>query len=340
MMLTKEQYLEQAARRFGRDNPERTDLEHWVEMVRSGESAYAAAVRYLGEAALAAAFERAEPGWSFDRFGMSRTRLPDGRIACVAGEHEDHYDPDFCIYNDAIVLGPGDEVAIYSYPRDVFPPTDFHTATLVGNRVFLIGCLGYGFRRYGATPVYALDLATMAIAPVRTDGQAPGWIHRHRARLDRDGRSIRVSGGMIIRRADADDEAHDANERVFRLDVHTGRWAAFEGEWLDPPAPRVDWPPGWQPIATSQDARFVADGLALSVRPDNPLFADDYEPVAKAGESALAVLLRSRDDPEEFLVSEGPTWCGRTDESLKFETYRGIDTWLAAARRRGEWWWD
>jgi hypothetical protein len=46
--VTRELYLEQAARRFGRGNPERLDLEHWIEMVRSGESAHAAAVDTLG----------------------------------------------------------------------------------------------------------------------------------------------------------------------------------------------------------------------------------------------------------------------------------------------------
>jgi len=28
-----------------------------------------------------------------------RNQLPDGRLVSVGGEHEDYYDPDFCIYN-------------------------------------------------------------------------------------------------------------------------------------------------------------------------------------------------------------------------------------------------
>jgi len=40
-----------------------------------------------------------QPIWCFKRVGNTRTRLPDGRIICVGGEHEDFYDPDFCIYN-------------------------------------------------------------------------------------------------------------------------------------------------------------------------------------------------------------------------------------------------
>jgi len=34
-----------------------------------------------------------------DRFGLSRTTLPDGREVLTAGEQEDFYAPDFSIYN-------------------------------------------------------------------------------------------------------------------------------------------------------------------------------------------------------------------------------------------------
>lgn len=40
------------------------------------------------------------PVWCFNRFGATRTKLPDGRTVCIGGEHEDFYDPDFYIYND------------------------------------------------------------------------------------------------------------------------------------------------------------------------------------------------------------------------------------------------
>ena len=57
--------------------------------------------------------------------GQSQTELPDGRLICVAGEHEDSYDPDFHIYNDVVVFDPSGEYEIYGYPQNVFPPTDF-----------------------------------------------------------------------------------------------------------------------------------------------------------------------------------------------------------------------
>ena len=46
----------------------------------------------------------ADPVWTFERFGATRTRLPDGRLVCIGGEHEDGYDPDFCIYNGEVIL--------------------------------------------------------------------------------------------------------------------------------------------------------------------------------------------------------------------------------------------
>jgi hypothetical protein len=36
----------------------------------------------------------------------SLTLLPDGRAIQIGGEHEDYYDPDFCIYNDVFVHEP------------------------------------------------------------------------------------------------------------------------------------------------------------------------------------------------------------------------------------------
>ena len=111
------------------------------------------------------------PVWCFTRFGMTQTYLPDGRLICIGGEHEDSYDPDFQIYNDVIVIenphmvpvfymytlpipenfplgrkqndvrsnpkilgtsNPND-ITIYGYPEHIFPPIDFHTATYVSH---------------------------------------------------------------------------------------------------------------------------------------------------------------------------------------------------------------
>ena len=97
-------------------------------------------------------------GWCARRFGQSLTLLPDGRAIQIGGEHEDFYDSDFCIYNDEFVHHPDDRIDIFCYPEEVFPPTDFHTATLIGDSIYIIGGLGYqGQRQFGETPVYRLD---------------------------------------------------------------------------------------------------------------------------------------------------------------------------------------
>ena len=163
------------------------------------------------------------PIWCAQRFGQSITFLPDGRIVQVTGEHEDGYDPDFCIYNDVFVHAPKGDVAIYGYPESVFPPTDFHTATLIGDNIYLIGSLGYpGTRQYGKTLVYRLDTTTLQIERVETSGNEPGWIYKHRA-ISSTPHEIRIFGGEILSSAD-DREAHSNNSKAFILDIERRVW--------------------------------------------------------------------------------------------------------------------
>ena len=190
-----ELFLEWRSPRWGDSNPERMNNPAWEWLVRSRLNAYQANERMGGPNPMDAG-----PGWCFDRFGQTSTELPDGRIVFIAGEHEDHYDPDFYIYNDVVVQHPDGALDIFGYPRDVFPPTDFHSATLVGNRIIIIGNLGYQQeRRPGSTPVFALDLDTWTISSVLTHGAPPGWIHKHEARLSDDGASILIQHGEMDR---------------------------------------------------------------------------------------------------------------------------------------------
>ncbi len=99
--------------------------------------------------------------------------LPDGCIILIGGEYEDFYDPDFCIYNDVTVIHPDESIDTYSYPKAIFPPTDFHTATLVGTstdaHIIIVGSLGYlEDRQYSHTPVYCLNLNNFKIQQVAT----------------------------------------------------------------------------------------------------------------------------------------------------------------------------
>ena len=154
--------------------------------------------------------------------GATRTPHPEGRMICIAGEHEDHYDPDFCIYNDVVVLDLDGSVAIYGYPADVFPPTDFHSATLIGDRVIMIGRLGYtGERHPGVTPVMVLDLTTYQIRELPSHGELPGWIFGHEAELRPEGITIR--GGEVIEEVDGEERIR-RNFDDFMYEPATGHW--------------------------------------------------------------------------------------------------------------------
>jgi ankyrin repeat protein len=205
-------------RRFGIRNPDLMNVPFWNAMVRSGVSGYVAA-KHFGLDAL----DPERPVWCADRFGQSMTILADGRIVQIGGEHEDGYDPDFCIYNDVIVHHPDGRFDIYGYPKHDFPPTDFHTATLVGDRIVIIGSVGYpGERLYGTTPVHVLDIATWQIKPLATRGEMPGWIGGHLATLE-SGDRIVINQGKILHQVEGA-ERYDENAGTFVLHLDSAMW--------------------------------------------------------------------------------------------------------------------
>jgi Ankyrin repeats (3 copies) len=207
-----EQYRSGKSQRFGLTNPELMSVDFWRSMVCDSISAWSARQK----------FEESEhsddPIWCFDRFGQSLTELPDGRIIEIGGEHEDSYDPDFCIYNDVVVHDGQGNFQIFGYPQAVFPPTDFHTATLVGDYIYIIGRLGYyQSRNYHQTPVYRLDCRSYQIEPVVTTN-SPGWIYKHRAEYLESG-VIMISGGSI-----EDAKESKENSIEYQLDLETLAW--------------------------------------------------------------------------------------------------------------------
>jgi ankyrin repeat protein len=200
-------------RRFGLRNPERIHESFWEAMIRSGLSAY------QGSSAFGFSGERDSPTWCANRYGQTTTELPDGRVVQIGGEHEDFYDADFCIYNDVFVHAGNGQIEIFGYPEDVFPPTDFHTATLVGEHLYVIGSLGYaGSRRFGETPVFRLDTQSMRMERLTTTGSVPGWIYRHRADLI-DATAICVTGGFCV-----NDGGQVPNTAGFILDLQSLHW--------------------------------------------------------------------------------------------------------------------
>lgn len=226
--VTRDLYLAWRAPRIGTYNPHKLTNPVWLWIANNPErSAWAFNEHFAGPPS----FE-VGPGFCCSRFGQSRTTLPDGRVLAIGGEHEDYYDPDFFIYNDVIVEHPSGQREIYGYPQDAFAPTDFHSATLVGDRVYVIGGLSYADRREpGQTRVYALDVASLAITPVRTVGTPPGWIYQHTAELSADGRSLVVRGGLVIERSHGDADTHSEDEHTvenddtWTLDLESLRWS-------------------------------------------------------------------------------------------------------------------
>src|SRR3984885_4679055 len=208
MEISTELFNQQRRPRFGIANPERMHIAFWEWMIRGSRGF--SEIRNNPQSGgflpghardvLKASPSREEgPVWTFSRYGATRTVLADGRVVCVGGEHEDFYDPDFCIYNDVVVFTPFNQVEIYGYPSEVFPPTDFHTATLVQNRLFVIGSLGYlHARRPGETLVHIVDLSGYEISRMQTSGEMPGWIYEHEASFDPDGFII-IRGGQVVR---------------------------------------------------------------------------------------------------------------------------------------------
>ena len=205
--------------RYGNANPERMAMPFWERMVQNRASAHWARTHFN-----ATYQDTPDPVWCFDRFGMSETVLADGRTVYVGGEHEDFYDPDFFIYNDVVVVDLDGEIDIYGYPKDVFPPTDFHSATPVENYLWIIGCLGYlEERQPGVTPVYRLDYQSFQIEQIHTSGRNPGWISGHQAVYDAENTRIVLTDGHRFE-WNAQQQIYHAVQDIFWLDLPTLSW--------------------------------------------------------------------------------------------------------------------
>ena len=221
-------FLQYRAPRYGICNGEDISSPFHISMIESGESAYGAGEHFK--------FKRSfsDPEWkhiwNVARFGQSTTLLPDGRYVQIGGEHEDYYDPDLFIYNDVIVHTLPDhdgetwQRQVLAYPQDVFPPTDFHSATLVGDDIIVIGGLRYADKRIpGHTSVYALHIPSMQFRTISCTGDAPGWIYKHQAQLIHPG-VIRVFGGTEF----SSPNKHVEMAFAWELDLSTAHWSCMK----------------------------------------------------------------------------------------------------------------
>lgn len=200
---------------FGDANPMEATAPYHLEMLRTGKCSF-----WMREDH---APDLPKPAWTAQRFGQSTTRLPDGGWVKIGGEHEDYYMEDFIIFNDVIVHDAAGNTRVLFYPEAVFPPTDFHSATLVGDYIWIIGNLGHPpQRRPGETPVYRLSLSDFSITRVETSGPGPGWISRHSAHAE--GAEITVSGGNI-----GTEKGYPKTDDAFVLDTSTKTWRRMRG---------------------------------------------------------------------------------------------------------------
>lgn len=245
MKTSRELFDQQRRPRFGNANPERMQLAFWEWMIRgeenlplddeNGLAGFGFRMRegklksgygpYRARDEFKVPLNREDgPIWTFERYGTTRNELPDGRTVCIGGEHEDYYDADFCIYNDVIVLGPEGRIEIYGYPKEIFPPTDFHTASLLNGRIIIVGSLGYMQERHpGYTPVYSLDLSGYHMSEIKTSGEMPGWISEHESVLGSNG-TITIRGGKVIEQKGGKQQ-YRRNFEDYVLDLRSGVWS-------------------------------------------------------------------------------------------------------------------
>lgn len=214
--ISQAEFLTWQVARRGTTNPTKQNNPVWAWLFEEKCNAYIANEIFKGESP----FTR-EAGWCNDRFGQTTTYLPDGRIIYIAGEHEDSYDPDFYIYNDVIVKHPNGELDFYGYPTEVFPPTDFHTATLIDKHIWIIGNLGYWNERKNrqAIPIYKLAIDTLKIEAVCATGESPLAICKHSAAYLPDLGVIQIMGGEIWQ-----GNEHENNNTVWHLNLSTLTW--------------------------------------------------------------------------------------------------------------------
>ncbi|MEQ1933390.1 MAG: hypothetical protein ABL962_05870 [Fimbriimonadaceae bacterium] len=214
--VSREMFDQGRRRRFGIYRGEPQEIPFWQHMVRTRRDPWGYREKFDYEFP-------GEPIWCFCRNGATHTFLNLRSGPClvsIGGEHEDFYDPDFMIYNDVVIRDLNGGIKIFGFPEDEFPPTDFHTATVVDVDIYIIGGLGYQDARDPMiTPVYRLSLDDMIIQKLQTTGDVPGWIYEHQALFLKE-RTILVAGGSKINY----DYQSEPNFHTYEFHVSTLTW--------------------------------------------------------------------------------------------------------------------
>lgn len=224
--ITREEFESGRNIRLGKNNPEIMANLFWEKMAKCRADPFWVQ-KHFGDKI---DFRQPRPVWTFDRMGQSATILPyNCGLVHIGGEHEDSYDPNFAIYNDVIVKLFDGTIEIYGYPREVFQPTDFHTATLVDDQIYIIGGLCYTEDRVlGTTPIYQLDIESKHIQRIEVKGREPGWLYMHEALYWKDEHAILVWGGKLM----TDDTADVMNTQMWALDLDQLTWRPLDSVTL------------------------------------------------------------------------------------------------------------
>ncbi|KAI6082102.1 hypothetical protein F4821DRAFT_264237 [Hypoxylon rubiginosum] len=191
--VIQEEFESSRAREFGTKNPQIQDVPFYNAMIRSNyipDFAYTIMERKIN---MRVRRYDGVPTWTLrGRRGQSTTILPDKRIVAIGGVYGGYptWDVDYCRYNDVLVVQPkqpgqlDSTFTLYGYPEATFPPNAFHSATLVGEDIYIIGGQGSKEKeKVGTeTQVFRLSTKDFSIEKVETKGKSPGWICYHQAR--------------------------------------------------------------------------------------------------------------------------------------------------------------
>lgn len=212
---------------YGTTNPELVSGSTLPALVRSGQSADDIRSHFR------ASHQLDKPLWCYQRHGHSLTHLPDGRSIGIGGTHKHKAQFDYHIYNDVVVHDGHGNAQVYRYPTAEFAPTDYHSATLVGPYIIIIGNQGHIEQRdVATTPIRVLNLQTMAMRQIQTKGNAPGWISGHNTYLLGDGSTLEVVGGRIWRTGISGIPDFSPNRWRYWLNLQTGEWSTDNGETI------------------------------------------------------------------------------------------------------------
>ncbi|KAI8817127.1 uncharacterized protein EV422DRAFT_509167 [Fimicolochytrium jonesii] len=207
-----------------KESPEDITTPYHIEMIMTGWPALQAYEYHMGK--------RDADAWRKTRRTILEQevdttcigKLPVGTKLYIGGWHDEFLDEDYFIYNDVTVVKPDGTIHVLQYHTDDFPPTDCHTATLVGlDTIVLIGSLGYLGHRKQKAQVCVLNLNTMKCRTLNdTKGDDPGWIAKHTAELMEDGKIlITVS---VPKRVEM---AKDCRPGRWTFDHLTASWTAL-----------------------------------------------------------------------------------------------------------------